>query len=60
MTRDERRGVVEVSGLFSVVSRRLFLCLNLKVDFPKIYQVDLLVLLKSVGRNFKFMNCGFK
>ena len=31
------RRVVEVSDLLSVVSRRLLLCLNLKVDFPKIF-----------------------
>ena len=51
--------VVEVSSLLSVVSRRLFFCLNLNVDFLKIYQVNLFVLVKSVGRNFKFMNSGF-
>ena len=52
-------GVVEVSDLLSVVSRRLYLCLNLKVDFLKIFYVDLFVLVKSVGRNFKFKNFGF-
>ena len=52
-------GVVEVSDLLSVVSRRLYLCLNLKVDFLKIFYVDLFVLVKSVGQNFKFKNFGF-